>query len=50
MKEKTKNVLKAIFTLVTEIIRHFTVCKKQNPQQSSHPETTNSHSEEKEPL
>ena len=29
MKEKTKKILKVIFSFVTEIIRHFTVCKKK---------------------
>lgn len=35
MKEKTKTILKIIFRLVTEIIRHFTVCKKKEESEES---------------
>ena len=35
MKEKTKKILKAIFGFVTEIIRHFTVCKKKEESEES---------------
>ena len=37
MKQKSKEILKAIFSVVIEIIRHFIVCKKQNPK-PAHPE------------
>lgn len=37
MKQKSKEILKAIFSVVIEIIRHFTICKKQDPK-PAHPE------------
>lgn len=40
MKEKTKNILKVILRVVTEIIRHFTTCKKKEAPEV--PESTES--------
>ena len=37
MKQKSKEILKIVLRVVIEIIRHFTICKKQNPQ-PAHPE------------
>lgn len=37
MKQKSKEILKIVLRVVIEIIRHFTICKKQNPKQA-HPE------------
>ena len=43
MKQKSKEILKIVLRVVIEIIRHFTICKKQGPK-PVHPEQ----SEEKE--
>ena len=37
MKQKSKEILKIVLRVVIEIIRHFTICKKQSPK-PAHPE------------
>ena len=37
MKQKSKEILKIVLRVVIEIIRHFTICKKQGPK-PVHPE------------
>jgi hypothetical protein len=37
MKQKSKEFLKIVLRVVIEIIRHFTICKKQS-QKPVHPE------------
>ena len=45
MKQKSKEILKIIFSVVIEIIRHFIICKKQGPKPAHHEQSEGQESE-----